>query len=442
MTISILDQDCLQLIFELCDGCPWTLCTIASVCRQWYFISRRSSVWRNLVLDKPMRYSCYTRLLESKHPLLHKITHLKVSKPNKHRHAHFTPLPFENLSSVAHLETENLCLAEIEYLSHQLNPKLLSIVCGNIETWCDTKRFCFDLVYVHPHLQTAYMDFAEDGNSGFAPMVELAKIAVNVPDIKKFALTSIRDGHNRVQKDIMNKIEKTENDVDMHYIDPEFIREKREKLLRIWNELENAIVEKYIPLAKLKHLTHLAFGFCTSWTPKVWTECFLPLASSELRHLSLHGWDQLGKMGKFGCQSSTIQSIRFEAENAIADCFESMTNLQSLQLVDFSIGSGLLQASIKMDQIVYLDIMFTDLYVKFFTGPFDVWLLTEPLEEFILNVFREKKADKRHVCIRLHPKLFTEIERSKPFEEPFLLNIKNALQQANTSLVFVPLHSN
>lgn len=44
MTISRLNNDCLQLVFEACDGCPWTLRAISQVCRQWYSISRLPSV--------------------------------------------------------------------------------------------------------------------------------------------------------------------------------------------------------------------------------------------------------------------------------------------------------------------------------------------------------------------------------------------------------------
>lgn len=42
--ISKLNDDCLELIFKACDGCPFTLCTLTQVCRQWYIISQRSSV--------------------------------------------------------------------------------------------------------------------------------------------------------------------------------------------------------------------------------------------------------------------------------------------------------------------------------------------------------------------------------------------------------------
>lgn len=42
--IDKLNDDCLELVFEACEGCPWTLCTLAKVCRQWYIISHRPSV--------------------------------------------------------------------------------------------------------------------------------------------------------------------------------------------------------------------------------------------------------------------------------------------------------------------------------------------------------------------------------------------------------------
>ncbi|KAG1463693.1 hypothetical protein G6F46_001667 [Rhizopus delemar] len=395
------------------------------------------------LIDKPTLYKYYSRLLSSKLPLLSAVTHLTVSKPSEHRHAHFTPLPFENLPSVTHLETRNLCLAEIEYLSRQLDKKqLLSIVCENIETWCDTKRFCFDLVYAHPHLQTAYMNFAEDGNSGFASMIDLSLPTIHKPDnMRQFVLTSIRDGQSSEQKNIISKMEQAEMEMEEFYQGHlEWVEKLRVNLERVWYELEKTVVDKYSPLAKLRHLSHLEFGFCHSWTSKVWTECFYPLISPDLRYLSLHGWDQLGKLGKVGSQCLTIEPIRMKAEDAIASCFEVMPNLRCLQLVDFSIGFGLLKASRTMHQVMNLDIVFTELFVKYFTEPADVWLLTGPLEEFILNIFHEPRTVRGYVSIRLHPKLIREIEMNEFFkDEPFLSNTGKALQRVNVSIDFIPL---
>ncbi|CEG72086.1 hypothetical protein RMATCC62417_07705 [Rhizopus microsporus] len=444
MTISRLNNDCLQLVFEACDGCPWTLRAISQVCRQWYSISRLPSVWRKLLIDRPMYHAAYVRLLTSKQPLLTAVTHLTVAKPNETRHAHFAPLPFEHLPSVTHLETRNLCLAEIAYLSHQLNrQQLVSIICHRIETWCDTKRFCFQLIYEHPQLKQAHLDFAEDGNSGFASILELADNTDQAPHMHQFTLTSIRDGRSIEQKSIISRIEEIENDSDEEYYpdDPEVIDRKRHALLQAWQDLEDIIVKKYSPLTKLKYLTRLEFGFCNSWTSKVWLECFFPLTSSRLQSLSLHGWDQLGKLGKIGCQSMTMQPIRLEAENAITTCLEAIPNLRYLQLVDFSIGLGLLKASsTALTSVDYLEIVFTKLFVRFFTEPADVWLLIGPLKEFVLNVFKEKKAKKRRVCICLHRQLVKEIEKNEFFKnESFFESMRECLEKNNVAVDYVLL---
>jgi hypothetical protein len=42
--INQLNDDCLELIFAACDGCPLTLCTLGSVCKKWYSISHRHTV--------------------------------------------------------------------------------------------------------------------------------------------------------------------------------------------------------------------------------------------------------------------------------------------------------------------------------------------------------------------------------------------------------------
>lgn len=50
MPISKLSDDCLELIFIACEGCPWTLYSLSKVCRQWYIIIQRPSVVSFLLL--------------------------------------------------------------------------------------------------------------------------------------------------------------------------------------------------------------------------------------------------------------------------------------------------------------------------------------------------------------------------------------------------------
>ncbi|KAI9249323.1 hypothetical protein BY458DRAFT_559969 [Sporodiniella umbellata] len=393
-----------------------------------------SLMWKKLVINRPTLHIYYNRFLKSKHPLLSKIKHIQVSKPEESRHAHLLPIDFSGLTAITALETHNLCLAEIQYLSYQFNSKLSSIVCKNIETWCDTKRFCFDLIYMHSHLKTVDISFADNGNTGFASILEKGSTTTKMPDIKKFTLNSVRDSQTGDQRDIMKRIDEVENDMDMYYIDPESIQIRLNNLLRTWDELELASIERYSPLAKLRNLSHLAFGSCYSWTSKVWLRCFLPLSTKHLTHLSISGWDQLGKDGKIAPQNLTLQPIRSEAENAIAHCFGSMQRLKYFKLTDFAVGPGLLQASTRLTHITYLDIVFNDRYIKLT----NVWLLLESVRQFTLNVFREKRSFGRFVRISLHVSLTEETEKVGHYKG-FLICLQSELQKNNVSLLIPQL---
>jgi hypothetical protein len=62
--INQLNDDCLELIFAACDGCPLTICTLGSVCKKWYSISHRHTVVSILFLWKikstPSKYILYS----------------------------------------------------------------------------------------------------------------------------------------------------------------------------------------------------------------------------------------------------------------------------------------------------------------------------------------------------------------------------------------------
>lgn len=372
-----------------------------------------------------------------------------ISKPIESRHAHLRPLPFHGLTHIEKLCTFNLCLAEIEYLSHQIvetKAELCSLVCTNIETWCDTRRFSADMIQVHQRLERVEFRFNEDGHSGFASIHNVSQLKQDLPLVKLFSLTSIRDDEMIEQRDILTSMETMENDRDEVYYQHEIdkIDQKRNLLLAFWHNLEKVLIEKYKFISDLSGLEKFEFGSCFSWTPEIWRECFGKVISKSpgLESLSLHGWDQLGKLAKMGSRSSTIQPIRADAEKAIAECFAMMPNLTRLQLVDFSIGSGLLGNHVSKS-IGHLEIEYTRTFPSFFIEPADIWLLVGPIKEFIASVFSCDCEKSRTVIIRLDPRLLKEIESSPFFiEEPFLESIQITLKDKNVNIKLLESKSN
>ncbi|KAG2235582.1 hypothetical protein BDF21DRAFT_396040 [Thamnidium elegans] len=449
-TIHKLNDDCLELIFEACQGCPWTLCTLTKVCRQWYIISHRPSVWRRLLMDKPNFHAAYTRFLLSEYNFerLQAVRTVTLSKPSETRHAHLRPLPFFSMTQIRNLYTSNLCLAEIEYLSQQIvatKSELNLLSCINIETWCDTKRFSSDLIQAHPYLNHVQFQFSQDGHSGFASIHNRAVLQLErwPPSIKVFSLTSVRDSESIEQRNMLVTLADIENDRDEVYYQHEIeqIEQKKNIILQGWYYLEKALIDKYKFFSSLNGLERLEFGFCYAWTPDVWRHCFGKVirASPDLYYLSLHGWDQLGKLTKMGGHSSTIQPIRADAEKAIHDCFEMIPHLTCLQLVDFSIGSGLFNIGNHLSKsIQHLEIEFTKTFARYFTESADLWLLIGPLKEFISSVFSTHMPIKRSVTIRLDSDLLNQVENSSFFaQEPFLQSIKLSLADKNVEIILL-----
>lgn len=364
------------------------------------------------------------------------------------------------MTHITHLYTSNLCLAEIEYLSHQIvetKSKLDTLICKNIETWCNTRRFSSDMIQVHQHLRHVQFHFSQDGRSGFAPIHDKSKLIEGQEDkgesstIKSFSLTSIRDDELTEQREILIWMEEVENDSDEVYFQEEIeqVDQRKRMLMELWHQTEQILIKKYQFFASLHGLERLEFGFCYTWTPTIWRDKFKKVieASPSLNRLSLHGWDQLGKLEKMGSRSSTMQPTRVNAEAAIAECFELMPNLSSLQLVDFSVGPGLLKGGkLISETIQHIDIIFTRTFLRYFTEPpTDVWLLLGPLTEFIVSAFSLVKSTTnatRTATIRLHPDLLNEVQRNPFFiEEPFLKSIQDSLQDTNVQVNLVHYYS-
>lgn len=295
----------------------------------------------------------------------------------------------------------------------------------------------------------------ENGSSGFASIHNSAscaaiKVANGTPlssMIRLFSLTSIRDSECLEQRDLLSLMEEIENNRDEVYSqqDIDAIEQKKSALLESWYELDRYLLLKYKTFSGLYDLRRLEYGFCYAWTPDVWRNCFgqIILASPSLNSLSLHGWDQLGKLEKVASKSSTIQPIRADAELAIAECFESLSELKHLKLVDFSIGPGLFGAGKSISSsLEYLEIIFSKSFIRYLTESGDVWLLIGPVKEFIVCACSSKNTTlKRRVDIRLHPDLIDIINHNEFFlEQPFLKSIQTSLEELNVEVKLFEYH--
>lgn len=373
------------------------------------------------------------------------VKYLYISKPNETRHSHPKSLPLNALINVTHIETSNLCLAEIGHLSREIKvitSNIESITCNNIETWCDTRQFSADLFSAHPHLNQVYFSFNEDGHSGFASIHNAPESTMPISnDIRSLVLTSIRDDEDINQHDILEKMQIVETNMDEVFSQEQIqqVEQQKSNLLQIWSDIEQDLLKKYAYLTNIKNLERLDFGFCYAWTPAMWRN-FRCLAESNpnLKYLGLHGWDQLGKLGKFASRSSTFQPIRADAESAIAECFKAMPNLITVKLVDFAIGPGLFTAGRHIAKsICNISIIFSKYFLKYLSEQADIWHLMGPIKEFVQFSFAEKcLQDNTSSCyIYLHPDLLDRVNNSPFFkQEPLIDLIQGAVEGKNVNV--------
>lgn len=395
------------------------------------------------MIDKPSFHAAYIRLLSSKinYIRLQAVRILVISKPMESRHAHLRPLPFSNLTHIEILRTSNLCLAEIAYLSHQIHQtetKLRWLECTEIETWCDLRRFSADLIHMHKNLEHVEFNFKEDGHSGFAPIHNMSFDDGEIPLVKVYKLTSIRDEELSDQRNMLTIMENIEDSRDEAYHQEELekIDQKIQILLQTWENVGSELNYKYKFISNLSHLETLEFGFCFAWAPIVWRETFGSVIrhSPGLKTLSLHGWDQLGKLFKNGSRCSAIHPVRADAEAAIAECFAMMPQLERLKLVDFSIGPGLLGNHLPKS-ILHLEIEYTRTFPSHFTEPADVWLLAGPIKDFVASIFSAPCDKRRTLVIRLDPSLSSEIKCNTFFkDDPFLESIQKELRGSDVDI--------
>lgn len=371
---------------------------------------------------------------------------LVIKKRIEGRHTHYVHLPFGLIPTVNHLYTTNLCLAEIEYLqsliASNLSP-ISTLVCNNIEPWCDTRRFTLDLISPADFIRRCEFRFAEDGSSGYGSVHEFPGITRHTyPAVKliELVIANLRDEEAGKQRNVLRELQDAENDRDelQSEVMAQFFTEQTTRLMEEWNDLDATIVNKYSPFEHYSNLVKLEIGFCYAWTPAMWRVRFGALIkrSPALTSLVLSGWDQLGKIDKVGNQSSTIQPIRIDAEEAISECFESMSQLTRLKLIDFSVGPGLIKCAKHMAKSIrHLDIVFTKRFLRHFTEASDTWLLLGPLKEFILDTFSQQNHIKRSATIHLHSDLLTELKKNPFFiEEPLLESIKVALKDTKVKV--------
>ncbi|KAI8366761.1 uncharacterized protein BYT42DRAFT_618268 [Radiomyces spectabilis] len=391
-----LNDDCLEAVFKYCGGCPWILCQLSQVNRKWHEIARRPSVWRYLVLDKWSLYIYYKRLLVSPHwhQQILAVDTLVIRKSYETRHGHLSALPLQRIAKLSRLVTKNLCLYEILRILKQLGgcQRLRALDWTNIETWCHSQQFTFDLFNDFDQLQHLRIRFQKDGANGFAPFCARTSIPRTLPaNLSDLCITCVRDLEHVEQRSILESLDSLYLRLNEIYNDDDMddFRQRERDLIARWQDIEQALLIKYSYAASLPALQHFEIGFCYAWTAAVWRQVLLTMAqNTSIFHLGLYGWDQLMRLQGTALRCSEMEQIRIEAEQSIAECFLEMApRLRYLELIDFSIGLGLLQTAHHLTALQHVHIRYSSSFKKNLRDSNDPYPITGPLIDFITILF-------------------------------------------------------
>ncbi|KAF7729976.1 hypothetical protein EC973_003389 [Apophysomyces ossiformis] len=423
--IHKLTNDCLELIFIALDGCPWSLCIAAQVNRRWYDVARRPSVWRALVIDKPSLHEAYRRLLLSEYlqPQLQSIHSLTVRKPREtQRHSHLCALPFSRVRPI-HVVTVNLCLFEIHLIIQKLGP-FETLECIKVETWCDLRRFSFDLLQ-EDKLKTFHCEFVDGGVSGFASLHDFSVYDGYPEELTDLRVICVRDEEQRQQRNIMQVLDLPQ------YIGEEEDGINRDQMLERWERIEKSLVQKY---SFFRHIrpTHVEFGFCYAWTYAVWDLVYS--LCSGLESVTLHGWHQFWSLNQ-DLRNGDGMKIRSRAEQKMKQCFSAMQRLEKLELTDFYIGFGLLNT--RFPSIRLVNITYSDAFLSYIHQPDDVWRLIQPVMKFAATAFEKSSKQGKTLALNMHPELIRMIRQHPMFQqESFTDRLRSSLA-ADVQLQFL-----
>jgi hypothetical protein len=248
----------------------------------------------------------------------HHVQRLTLRSAIKHYTLNFASLSI--FSSLTCLNTSNMSFPEIQSLLSQLH-NLEIINCEQVRHYCDGPNFSLERF---SHLRKLReLRLCHAGISGFdhhkyynvyGPPRWLS------PTLKVLSIKHLID------------------EEELEYTDP-----AKDEL--DWLARETRVVAKYRYLSQLPNITSLTFGFCSSWSSRVWSEC-LYNSCPKLEELHLIGWS--GDRSHLDW-SERMKSVWMDAEHAMCSWLKQLTRLKRLELTNFFAGYGVINGIKDLD---------------------------------------------------------------------------------------------
>ncbi|KAJ2964161.1 hypothetical protein NQZ79_g968 [Umbelopsis isabellina] len=353
-----LNDDCLLQIFQAMDHTPITLGTLRLVCRRWTRLLESGCVWKSLRLDRHQLGAQYQKFVNSILLQRHRdhIHSLTLRSSTRHLGLDFASLSI--LTSLTCLNTVNMSFPEIHSLLSRLH-NLEIVNCQQVRHNCDGPNFSLERFVHLRKLKEIHLSHA--GASGF----DHHKYYHRVSDSQKWLSPTLK----------VISIKHLIDEEELEYTDP--IKDELDWLAR-----ETRVVAKYRYLSQLPNVTSLTFGFCSSWSARVWNECLLN-SCPNLENLHLIGWS--GDRSHLDW-SDRMKAVWLAAENSMCNWLQQLTHLKRLELTNFFAGHGIIHG-IRNLSIQTLSITFQT-EVSHMLNDWTSGKLGGKLEELISSAFR------------------------------------------------------
>jgi hypothetical protein len=348
-----------------------------------------------MVLDRQQLGAQYQKFVESsllrKHQ--HHVQRLTLRSAVKHYTLDFSSLGI--FSSLTCLNTINMSFPEIQSLLSNLH-NLEIVNCQQVRHNCDGPNFSLERFSHLRKLRELHLCHA--GTSGFdhhkyyhvyGPPRWLS------PTLKVLSVKHLID------------------EEELEYTDP-----AKDEL--DWLARETRVVAKYRYLNHLPNVTSLTFGFCSSWTARVWSECLLN-SCPMLESLHLIGWS--GDRSHLDW-SERMKTVWLDAERSMSSWLKQLKHLRNLELTNFFAGHGIIHGIRDLD-IRNLSVTFqTD--VSHILNDWTSGKLGGKLDELISSAFRGELSNQPRKLILVLP-VYSDIQ-SREWAKSIKLKVKQEVQ--------------
>lgn len=272
------------------------------------------------MLDRRQLGTQYQKFMGSRLVQVHRqhVQSLTLRSEIKHYALNFSSLGI--FSSLTCLNTSNMSFPEIHsILSHLHNLEIVN--CEQVRHYCDGPNFSLERF---SHLRMLReLRLCHAGISGFD---HHKYYSVHGPPRWLSPTLRVLSIRHLIDEEELEFTDPAKDELD-------------------WLARETRVVAKYRYLSQLPNITSLTFGFCSSWSARVWNEC-LCNSCPMLEDLHLIGWTGSSSGMDW---SDRMKAVWSDAERSMCAWLKTLTRLKRFELTNFFAGYGVIHGIKDLD---------------------------------------------------------------------------------------------